>query len=71
VFAYGYSGTYTATVTDSRILAGHFVVRNEGRASSLVLVATTQMAGVGNYGTNITCAGVYDENCAFSASSCP
>src|SRR5262249_19710710 len=71
VFVYGYSGTYTATVIDSQIFATNFTVRNDDGASSPVFVATSQMAGGGTHGPNITCAGVYDENFVFSASSCP
>jgi hypothetical protein len=71
IFVYGYSGTYTTTVHDSQIFATNFTVRNDDGASTPSFIAVSQMAGGGTVGSNITCAGVYDENYAFYASSCP
>jgi hypothetical protein len=76
IFTYAYSccgasPPYTTTVNNSQIFATNFTVRNDGGANSPSFVAVSQMAGGGTSGSNITCAGVYDENYAFYASTCP
>jgi hypothetical protein len=68
IYNQGTSGSYTVVVRDSQITGSTATVRND--TAYTTRVAVSQLNG-GAVAGSITCAGVYDENFIFSASTCP
>jgi len=65
------SGSYLVTIEQSRMQSSDETIRND--AEFTTRVGNTRLAGaaVNVNGGTVTCAGVYDENYVFSASTCP
>lgn len=64
------SGTYTVRVNNSQIRGGTNTIKNS--AQFITRVGASQLrGGAVTGGGTVTCAGVYDENYAFFASTCP
>ena len=64
------SGIYTISVNNSRIIGSTATIYNTDYFT--VLVGASQLSGGAiTGGGTVTCAGVYDENYTFSASTCP
>lgn len=63
------SGGYTVIVRDAQIVGSTATLRND--TAYTLRVAVSQLSGGAVSGSGITCAGVYDENYVFSASTCP
>jgi hypothetical protein len=68
IYNQGTSGSYTVVVRDSQITGSTATLRND--TAYTTRVAVSQLNG-GAVSGSITCAGVYDENFIFSASTCP
>ena len=62
------SGTYTVLVNNSQVSGGTNTIRNDSGFTTRV--GASQLDGGAVDGV-VTCAGVYDENYAFYASTCP
>jgi hypothetical protein len=69
IYNVGASGAYTVIVRDSQITGSAATLRND--TANTLRVAVSQLSGGATSGSGITCAGVYDENYTFSASTCP
>jgi hypothetical protein len=69
IYNQGSSGSYTVIVRDAQVAGSTATLRND--TAYLLRVAVSQLAGGAVSGSGIICAGVYDENYTFSASSCP
>lgn len=65
------SGTFGVVVRDSQIIGSSYTILNDSEFT--VLVGASQLGGgtVSAGGGTCTCAGVYDENFTFHASTCP
>jgi hypothetical protein len=65
--------TYTATVNGCQIIAATHTILNDDHVDNFTtLVGASLLSGGTVTGTGtITCAGVYDENYAFYATTCP
>ncbi len=63
-------GNHVVTIEQSRIVSSVATITTT--SGNVVRVASSQLSGGATSGSGqITCAGVYDENFAFSASTCP
>ncbi len=71
IYNYAYSGSYTVLVNNSQISGVTNTIRND--AVFTTRVGASQLSGGAVYliGGTLTCAGVYDENYTFYASTCP
>jgi hypothetical protein len=63
-------GTYAVTVRNSQVTGSTNTIFNDSEYTTLVGATLLGGGAVANGGT-LTCAGVYDENYAFTASTCP
>jgi hypothetical protein len=64
------SGSYTVTVDNSQITASEHTIQNT-LTFTTTIGASLLSGGDVRIGGNLTCAGVYDENYTFYASTCP
>ena len=62
------TGTYTVTINHSEIIGSSYTINNDTEFPTLV--GASRLEG-GPVSGSVTCAGVYDENYLFSASTCP
>jgi len=65
------SGTYTVTVNNSQITGSTNTIRNDSEFTVRVGASLLDGGAVSAGGGTVTCAGVYDENYVFYASTCP
>jgi len=63
-------GAYTVLVNNSQITGSTNAIRNDAEFTTRI-GASQLFGGAVTGGGTVTCAGVYDENYAFSASTCP
>jgi hypothetical protein len=68
IYNQGSGGSYSVILRDAQIVGSTATLRND--TAYTFQVAVSQLNG-GAVSGNITCAGVYDENFTFSASTCP
>jgi hypothetical protein len=66
----GTSGTYTVTVSNCQIVGSTSTISNDSEFTTLVGASLLDGAVTSGAGI-ITCAGVYDEDYIFNASTCP
>ncbi len=69
IYNVGTTGAYTVIVRDSQIVGSAATLHND--TAYTLRVAVSQLDGGAVQSSGITCAGVYDENYTFSASTCP
>jgi hypothetical protein len=65
------SGTYTVRVDNSLVSGGTNTIRNDAEFTTRVGASQLSGGAVSAGGGTLTCAGVYDENYTFFASTCP
>lgn len=65
------SGNYTVDISNSQLNGSTRTIRNDAEFTTRVGVSQLSGGGVLTNGGAITCAGAYDENYTFSASTCP
>jgi hypothetical protein len=63
-------GLYTVLVNNSQITGSTNTIRNDSEFTTRIGASQLSGGAITGGGT-VTCAGVYDENYAFSASTCP
>jgi pectin methylesterase-like acyl-CoA thioesterase len=65
------AGTYTVTVHNSEVFGAANTIRNDAEYSTQVAATMLDGGPVLPNGGTVTCAGVWDEDYVFSASTCP
>jgi hypothetical protein len=71
IYNYATSGTYTVTVNNSQITGSTSTIRNDSAFTTRVGASKLDGGAVSAGSGTVTCAGVYDENYAFYAGTCP